>query len=146
MSSPNTQLSPSHARFVYWFSGLAPIATNVVTPMMVYARVRKQPLTVMRRQEMVMQEVARLQADGPTADLTNRAKEAARREYETALKQNAYWLQRLATARLFGDDPADILTRAARIDAVTPDALRETFRRYFPLDRYTVVTMKPEEK
>ena len=96
--------------------------------------------------DRVMQEVARLQADGPTADLTNRAKEAARREYETALKQNAYWLQRLATARLFGDDPADILTRAARIDAVTPDVLRETFRRYFPLDRYTVVTMKPEEK
>jgi zinc protease len=92
----------------------------------------------------VMQEVTRLQADGPTADLTTRAKETARREDETALKQNGYWLQRLASARLFGDDPADILTRSARIDAVTPDALRDTFRRYFPLSRYTVVTLMPE--
>jgi zinc protease len=96
--------------------------------------------------ERVMQEVARLQTDGPSPDLTNRAKEAARREYETALKQNGYWLQRLTSARLFGDDPADILTRPARIDAVTPDVLRQTFQRYFPLDRYTVVMLKPEDK
>ena len=96
--------------------------------------------------DRVMQEVARLQADGPSADLTMRAKEAARREDETALKQNGFWLQHLASARLFGDNPADILTRSARIDAVTPDALRETFRRYFPLNRYTVVTLKPEER
>ena len=70
MSSPNIQLSPSHARFVYWFSGLAPIATNVVTPIMVYARVRKQPLTVMRRQEMVMQEMARQVVSGTIGILT----------------------------------------------------------------------------
>ena len=44
----------------------------------------------------------------------------------------------------FGDDPQNILTRTERIDAVTPEALRETFRRYFPMDRYTVVTLKPE--
>jgi zinc protease len=94
--------------------------------------------------DRVVQEVARLQADGPTADLTTRAKEAARRENETALKQNGYWLQHLASVRLFGDNPADILSRTARIDTVTPEVLRETFRRYFPRDRYTVVTLMPE--
>jgi hypothetical protein len=70
MSSSNTQLSPSHARFVYWFSGLAPIATNIVTPLMVYARVRQQPITVVRRQEMVMQEVARQVVSGTIGILT----------------------------------------------------------------------------
>src|SRR4029078_7781968 len=36
----------------------------------------------------VMQEVQRLQKDGPSEDLVNRAKETARRNYETQLRQN----------------------------------------------------------
>jgi hypothetical protein len=68
--SSSTQFSPSHARFVYWFSGLAPVATNVVTPLMVYARVRRQPLTALKRQEMVMQEMARQVVSGSIGLLT----------------------------------------------------------------------------
>jgi hypothetical protein len=32
----NTQLSPSQASFVYWLNGLAPVATNIVTPFVVF--------------------------------------------------------------------------------------------------------------
>jgi hypothetical protein len=39
-----------------------------------------------------------------------------------------------------------ILGRVARIEAVTPALLQETFRKYFPMDRYTVVTLLPEPK
>jgi predicted Zn-dependent peptidase len=31
-----------------------------------------------------------------------------------------------------------------RIDAVTPALLQEVFKKYFPLDRYTAVTLVPE--
>ena len=48
------------------------------------------------------------------------------------------------TVHLLGGNPGDILTRAARIDAVTPSLVQDTFRKYFPLDRYTVVTLLPE--
>jgi zinc protease len=98
-----------------------------------------QPMT-----DRVMQEIKRLQDEGPTADLTTRAKEAARRGYETSMKQNAYWLGRLTSIRLFGGDADDILRRNERIDAVTPAILRDMFRKYFPFDRYTVVTLVPE--
>ena len=93
--------------------------------------------------DRVLQEVKRLQQDGPSADLTSKAKEAAK-SYETALKQNAYWLGRLQRLHLLGSDPQDILTRPARIDALTPAVLQDTFKKYFPLDRYTVVTLVPE--
>jgi zinc protease len=93
--------------------------------------------------DRVIAEVRRLQQDGPSADLTTRAKESARRGYETALKQNGYWLRRLESTHLLGRDPEEILTRPARIDAVTPASLQETFRRYFPLDRHTIVTLLP---
>lgn len=92
----------------------------------------------------VIAEVRRLQQSGPSDDLTNRAKESARRGYETSLRQNNYWMARLQTIHLLGGDPTDILTRESRIDAITPAAVQEAFREYFPLDRHTVVTLVPE--
>jgi zinc protease len=92
----------------------------------------------------VIEEVKRLQSDAPSADLVSKAKEAARRDYETALRQNGYWMRRLQTIHLIGGNPTDVITRTQRIDAVTPAAVQEVFRKYFPLDRYTVVTLVPE--
>ena len=96
--------------------------------------------------DRVLKEVQKLQADGPSADLVAKAREGAKRDYETALRQNNYWMRRLQTVHLLGGNPGDIATRAARIDAVTPAIVQETFKKYFPLDRYTVVTLLPEAK
>ena len=94
----------------------------------------------------VRQEVLRLQKDGPTDDLTNRAKETAKRNHETAVRQNGFWLGRLQSAKLLDRDPLLILARLQRIEAVTPAILQETFRKYFPADRSTVVTLVPEKQ
>ena len=94
----------------------------------------------------VRQEVVRIQKDGPSEDLTNRAKETAKRGHETALRQNGFWLGRLQSAKLLDRDPLLILARLQRIDAVTPAVLQETFRKYFPADRTTVVTLVPEKQ
>jgi predicted Zn-dependent peptidase len=93
----------------------------------------------------VVEEIKRLQSEGPSADLVAKAKEAARRDYETALKQNAYWMRRLQTIHLLGGNPSDVITRNQRIEAVTPTAVQDVFRKYFPVDRYTVVTLVPEK-
>ena len=95
--------------------------------------------------ERVLQEVGRLQQVGPSADLTSRAREAARRGYETALAQNPYWLQRMRTVHMLDRNPFEILTRTERIDAITPAVVQEAFKKYFPPDRYTVVTLVPEK-
>ncbi len=102
------------------------------------------PENIQAMTDRVMAEVKRLQAEGPSAALVDNAKESARRGYETALSENGYWLARLYSSHLFKTEPAEILTRNARIDAITVEAVQETFRKYFPLDRYTVVTLMPE--
>ena len=61
------------------------------------------------------------------------------------MKQNAYWLRRLNSARVLGRDSADILRRSDRIDLVTPQVLQEMFKRYFPFDRSTIVTLVPAQ-
>jgi zinc protease len=91
----------------------------------------------------VMTEIKRLQDQGPSKDFTDKAKENARRGYETALKQNDYWLRRLESVNMLGRDPNEILTRNERIDAVTPQVLQDVFKKYFPSDRSTVVTLVP---
>jgi zinc protease len=91
----------------------------------------------------VLKEITRLQTEGPSEDLTNRAKENARRTYEVALKQNDYWLGRLQSVNMFGRDPNEILTRNTRIDAITPAVLKDSFKRFFPMERSTVVTLVP---
>jgi zinc protease len=93
--------------------------------------------------DRVLAEVRRMQREGPTADLTTRVKEAARRGYETALRQNGYWIGRLQTTHLLGQDPGVILTRPARIASLTPEVVKDALTKYFPLDRYTVVTLVP---
>jgi zinc protease len=94
--------------------------------------------------DRVLKEVQKLQTEGPAADLVAKAREGAKRDYETALKQNNYWLRRLQTVHMLGGNPGDIITRTQRIDSVTPAIVQETFRKYFPMDRYTVVTLLPE--
>jgi zinc protease len=96
--------------------------------------------------DRVLQEVQRMQKEGPSADLVNRAKETARRNYETALKQNPYWLGRLQFEHLFGQDPAIMLHRTERINALTPETIQDAMRKYFPMDRSTIVTLMPAPK
>ena len=103
------------------------------------------PENLQKMTERVMQEVQRMQKEGPSEDLVNRARETAMREHETGMKQNGYWLARLQAARLLERDPVEhMLGRADRIKAVTVANVKEMFVTYFPLDRYTIVTLAPE--
>ena len=102
------------------------------------------PENIAAMTDRVLKEVRKLQAEGPSADYVAKAKEGAKRDYETALTQNPYWLRRLQTVHLLGGNPGDIITRASRIDSVTPALVQDVFKKYFPLDRYTVVTLVPE--
>jgi zinc protease len=104
------------------------------------------PENIQAMTDRVIQEIRRLQAEGPAPELVASARETARRTYETSLKENGYWLRRLQTAKMFDTPPAEIVTRTRRIDAVTPAGVQDVFRKYFPLDRHTVVTLVPEPK
>ena len=61
------------------------------------------------------------------------------------LRQNAYWLNSLQAAHMLGRDPTRIPRRAERTDALTPENVHEAIRKYLPSDRYTVVTLLPEQ-
>lgn len=101
------------------------------------------PENIEKMGDRVMQEVQRLQRDGPSEDLVNRAKETARRNYETQLRTNGYWLGRFQAVQMWGQDPSMIAHRLDRINALTPAVVQDAFKKYFPADRSTVVTLVP---
>ena len=94
--------------------------------------------------EETLREIARLQRDGPEESEVATVQEIQRRDLETSEKQNGWWASALRRSHLLGLDPAGILEARARIAALTPAVLRETFVRYFPLQRRTLVTLVPE--
>ncbi|MGE0593137.1 MAG: M16 family metallopeptidase [Vicinamibacterales bacterium] len=102
------------------------------------------PDTAGRLTAAVLDAVERLQQDGPTAAEIDRVRETELRELETSERQNNYWLNSLQTLHLFDWDPRRILARHARAEALTPQNVLEALRAYFPLDRYTVVTLVPD--
>ncbi len=92
----------------------------------------------------VFTEVERLKAQGPTADDVNKVKEMEKRDLETNARQNQYWLGSMQTVHMYGWDPVGIARRPQRTDSLTPEILHGIFKKYFPSDRHTVVTLKPE--
>ena len=94
----------------------------------------------------VLAEVQRLQKDGPSADDIQKVKETQKRDIETALQQNGYWLSSMQTLHLYGWDPVRITKRLERADSLTVENVHEMFKKYFPLDRYTLVTLIPESR
>jgi len=91
----------------------------------------------------VREEVEKFKKNGPTEEQLNKVKETARRNYETSLKTNGYWLARFKAVDMFAQDPAIIATRVDRINALTVASVKEAFNKYFPEDRETVVTLMP---
>ncbi|HXE80526.1 MAG TPA: insulinase family protein, partial [Vicinamibacterales bacterium] len=94
----------------------------------------------------VMAEVDRLRRDGPSAADVQAVKEAEKKALEESFRQNQYWLSSLQTMHLLQRDPLRILARMERAESLSPENIHAAFRRYFPADRHTVVTLVPESQ
>jgi zinc protease len=93
----------------------------------------------------VMTELDRMRRDGPSADDVQKVKETEKEGLETSFKQNGFWLGALQTAQMLGWDPVSILHRTERTDTLTAENIHDAFRKYFPADRYTLMTLMPEK-
>jgi zinc protease len=97
-----------------------------------------------RLTNVVMTELDRLRRDGPTASEVQIVKETEKRDLETSIKQNGYWLNSLQAMHLLGRDARRILQRTERTESLTQENIHAVLQKYFPSDRYTVVTLMPE--
>jgi zinc protease len=93
----------------------------------------------------VLAEVERLQREGPSAADVQVVKETEKNDLQTSFKQNGYWLNSLQSMHLLGRDPRRINARLERTESLSQENIHAALKKYFPLDRYAVVTLMPEK-
>jgi zinc protease len=95
--------------------------------------------------QTVFRQIETLKKKGPEpADLA-KVKEIQRRDYETDMKQNGYWLDALWSAAFTGQNPEQILKIPDRIAGLTTDDVRKTADAVFDLNNYVKVILLPEK-
>lgn len=94
--------------------------------------------------QVALSEVEKLREEGPSAADLQKDQEIERRELDVALQQNGVWTGSILTSLQLGIDPRRIAHRRERIDLLTTENLRDTFRKYFPANRRTVISLLPE--
>jgi zinc protease len=97
-----------------------------------------------RLANVVMAELEKLRTGGPTDAEVQSIKETEKRELETSVKQNGYWLNSLQAMHLLERDPRRILQRMERAESLSKGNIHAALQKYFPTDRYAVVTLMPE--
>jgi len=94
--------------------------------------------------DVVFQEISRFQAQGPAPGTLDKVRETLRREHETNLRQNGYWLSRLVTAAVQGYTPDELSDVPVLIDGLTIDGLAALARVNMTRERYVRVSLLPE--
>ena len=92
----------------------------------------------------VMSEIERLQKEGPSAADVQAVKEQEKNGLQEALLQNGYWLNSLQATHLLGRDARRIPLRTERTDSLSQQNIHDALRKYFPIQRHTIVTLMPE--
>ena len=93
---------------------------------------------------VVMEELDRLRREGPSDTDLQVVKETEKRRLEGAILENGYWLNSLQAMHLLERDPRSILRRVERAESLSRENIHAVVRKYFPRDRYIVVTLMPE--
>ena len=92
----------------------------------------------------VMTEIERLQKEGPSAADVQAVKEQEKNSLQDSLLQNGYWLNSLQTVHLLGRDARRIPLRIERAESLSQQNIHDALKKYFPLQRHTIVTLVPE--
>jgi zinc protease len=92
----------------------------------------------------VKTEIEKLLAAGLDSTYTDKVQEIQRRQRETDLKENGFWLGSLELYYTYGLDPRLILDHDALVARVTPENLKLISQRYLTSDNYTQAILYPE--
>jgi zinc protease len=93
---------------------------------------------------VVFEQIDSLQTYGPTREDVRKVQEMQRRQRETDLRENGYWLSQLVGYDQLHLDFRDIMTYELLIDALEPGLVRDAAWQYLRTDNYVQVTLLPE--
>jgi zinc protease len=93
----------------------------------------------------VFEQIDSLKQFGAGQEYLQKVKEMQRREYETDLKENRFWLSSLRFYYFHGEDPRNIFELEKYIENLNSGAIKTAARKYLNQDNYVMVVLYPEE-
>ena len=96
--------------------------------------------------EAVLAEIEQIKEEGPADDDVQKVKEQQRRERETSLEENSFWLGTLDFYYSHPDeDLLDMLDYPAVVSRLTAEDVQEAAQTYLDLNRFVEVVLYPED-
>jgi zinc protease len=103
------------------------------------------PANVEKLRDAAVNVVKTVQKEGLGEDYLEKVRAEITRGHETALRENGYWVARLADAWRFGDDPKDILTVEPMLARVTPANVKAAAKKYLDSKDSVLAVLRPEK-
>ena len=94
---------------------------------------------------VVFEEIERMKTDGPDAETVGKVRETQRRNKESNLRENSYWLGQVRRFDSAGIDLAEIPSYDL-IDTWSAEQLQAAAALYLRLDQYAKFVLQPEEQ
>lgn len=104
------------------------------------------PADAERLGEEALQIVEELRSNGPTDEEVETEKVLQRREMESSLERNDFWMGTFRGLELRGRPLTEILDRGPRIEALNRDMLAAVYREHFVTSPRTWVVWLPEKE
>jgi zinc protease len=96
--------------------------------------------------QAALEEINRLQRDGPSVENLEKVRETHLRNYERSLKEDSFWLNNLSYYREHELPLDGVLKLPERAKALTPEKVRDAARKYFSSDNMLNARLLPEAK
>jgi len=94
--------------------------------------------------QAALDEIKRLQVDGPSSDNVEKVREGNLRSFERGLKENGFWLGALTSYRQNELPFSGILELPERARALTAERIRDAARLYFSTTNQLIARLLPE--
>ncbi|MCE2449758.1 MAG: insulinase family protein [Candidatus Latescibacteria bacterium] len=95
--------------------------------------------------QVIFEQIDSLKTVGTTDLYVDKVKEMRKRQRETDLKENSFWVGSLEALDFNGVDPRLLIQYPALVDSLTVEAVQQSAQKYFNMDRYVRVVLYPEE-
>ncbi|AFG38617.1 M16 family metallopeptidase [Spirochaeta africana] len=101
------------------------------------------PQRVEHLTQRVHDEIQLIREDGPATDIVQRVQETHRRDHESNLRSNGWWLSRLGSARFHNEPLRSILERPDYIESLSAETIQQAARQLLATDEYIQLIMYP---
>lgn len=96
--------------------------------------------------QMTKESIEKLIAEGPTEEELKNQKTISKEHFRQKLKTNTKWQNILVESSRWGFEPKLVHGFEDWVDGVSKDQVQQMLKQLLPLDRYTRVTLFPEEQ